>query len=1141
MPYRFTNLKVRHKLILLVGVLWLQLVLVAGVAHYTLRQAAASFESEYEDRTLAIYYLARVGSRANCIRNAMDRSVHAASEGERGLLLAPVAACADVMRQNWRAYMATGMTADEQVLARQTGALMAELVALRERPAEQRRREQLWPRFFSSIDALLALQKDVGAALYLSARADIERTARMQLWWALASMAAGAAVALLVWRSITRPLRSAIVAAHKIAAGDLAAQLPPAQGQDEIGELLGALSGMKNELQRLAEHNRVQLERLIGMTSAVRVAVFQLYVDPGGQTSYRFVGSPVRALLGVEAEAMMVDPMNGWRHVDPQYLAAARQEVDWLCVRGGPRCGMVDMTIPVTIDGRLRWILWRAEAMPRRDDGSVTWNGYFEDITASRSAEQALRVAKDAAEEAARVKADFLTNMSHEIRTPMNAILGMSHLALQTGLTPRQHDYISKIQRSGQHLLGIINDILDFSKIEAGKMVAEQVDFSLETVLDNVASLSGEKAAARQLELVFDVAADVPLDLCGDPLRLAQVLINFTSNAIKFTPRGEVAVTVRLRHSAPDHVMLRFAVRDTGIGLSEEQRGRLFQSFQQADSSITRKYGGTGLGLAISKKLVLMMGGEIGVESTLGQGSTFWFTVRLTLAAPSPALRHPDLHGMRALVVDDNDSAREVLRTQLSALGLAVDEARSGEAAVKAVQAADAAGQPYRLALLDWQMPGMDGLETAQAVRALALQHPAPQLAIVTAFAREELHHQAQAQGVEQVLIKPVGASLLFNTVLHMAHLVAPDLPPRVSLPRVAQGASLARIHGARILLAEDNELNQQVACEMLAGAGMQVDVANDGAEALAYLQHQSYDLVLMDMQMPVMNGLDAARAIRAGGQYPDLPIVAMTANVMSEDRQLCIDAGMNDFIGKPVEPEELWAALRQWIAPRHDLAELAPAVPVAAGPAPEIAGLDTAAGLRRVLGKLPAYHKMLRTFERDQSAMAPRLRAALAAGDRAALKAELHTLRGVAGNIGALQLQALAAQLEQALPADSAAALEPRLAVLEAELRQVLAAIAGALPAAAGTVAVAVDEALLAEVCRQLAGLLADNDSRAESLFQQHAALLLAALSDAAAGVGAALEQFDFELADERLRAALQARGERMARMGQTVPGETA
>ena len=1149
MPYRIKNLKVRSKLILLVGVLWLQLVLVAGVAHYSLRQAGVSFEAEYEDRTLAIYYLARVSARANCIRNAMDRSVRAATPADRAKLMAPVAACADAMQQSWRAYMATRMTADEQVLARQTDALMGELSALRQpltaallrgepAPAPEYRREELWLRFFNSVDALLTLQKDVGAALYQSARGEIEQTAYQPLWFALFSMAAGGAVALWVWRSIAPPLRRAIVAARSIAAGDLAVQLPATHGQDEIGELMGALSSMKHELQRLAEHNRAQLDRMIGMTSAVRVAVFQLDVNREGKTSYRFVGSPVRSLLGVEADAMLADPMNGWRYVDPHYLAAARKEVDWLCLRGGPRCGIVDMTIPITIDGRQRWILWRAEAMPRRDDGGVTWNGYFEDISADREAELALREAKDAAEEAARVKADFLTNMSHEIRTPMNAILGMSHLALQTELTPRQHDYVSKIQRSGQHLLGIINDILDFSKIEAGKMVAEQVDFSLETVLDNVASLSGEKAAARQLELVFDVDGDVPLDLCGDPLRLAQVLINFTSNAIKFTARGEVAVTVRLLRREPAHVLLRFAVRDTGIGLSEEQRGRLFQSFQQADSSITRKYGGTGLGLAISKKLVALMGGEIGVESQLGQGSTFWFTVRLAVAAAQARpLQHPDLHGMRVLVVDDNDSAREVLRMQLAALGLEVDEAAGGDAAVAAVRSADGAGRPYRLALLDWQMPGLDGLAVAQAVRALPLQHPAPQMAIVTAFAREELHHQARAQGVGQVLIKPVGASLLFNTLLHMAQLAAPELPPRPSVPRTTQGAGLARIHGARILLAEDNELNQQVACEMLAGVGMQVDVANDGAEALALLQQQSYDLVLMDMQMPVMDGMDAARAVRAGGRYPDLPIIAMTANVMSEDRQLCNEAGMNDFIGKPVEPEALWAMLLQWIAPRHDLPLADVAAPadaaLAAAAPPAIAGIDTAAGLRRVLGKLPAYLKMLRTFLRDQAGLAPRLHAALAAGDRAALKAELHTLRGVAGNIGAQQVQALAAQLEQALPHE--AALGERLALLEAELERVLAALAAALPREAASAAtVAIDEALLAEVCQRLAVLLADNDSRAEGLFQQHTALLMAALSDAAVAVGAALEQFDFELAHERLQAALAARSVRLLRMTQ-------
>ena len=1127
LSYRLKNIKIGNKLLLIVGLPSILLLSVAVLGNYGLNRANAWLKSEYQDRTVALYDLASVNANWYCMHLAHIKSAQAASKEERIRELQPVAGCETEMDKYWNAYLHTGMTVDESKLANETNALIQELQATRPRfhqiliaggdPGEfERNRLALGARYTVAINKLLALQQSEGAVLYENAQADSRRTSQIQLAASLISLLASLLFSVLVIRSITRPLKNAVVAAERIANGELDLQLPLA-GRDEVGQLMDALSRMKSELQRLAEDSRQQLDRLLGMTAAVPVAVFQAYVSPEGRARYTFVGQPVEQLIGVSAEELMLDPTAGWRYMEPEHVEKTRAAMDWQCLR---LSGVLELTISFFFNGKRHWILWRAQALPAHADGSIIWNGYFEDVTLIRDNEDALRQAKNAAEAAARVKTDFLTNMSHEIRTPMNAILGMSHLALQTELTARQRDYLSKIQRSGQHLLGIINDILDFSKIEAGKMVAEQVDFSLEIVLDNVAGLTGEKASARNLELLFDVAKDVPNDLRGDPLRLGQVLINFTSNAVKFTTQGEVEVSVQMLERDQDSVLLRFAVRDTGIGLSAEQCAKLFQSFQQADTSITRQYGGTGLGLAISKKLVEMMGGEVGVDSEPGVGSTFWFTARLGVARNRRNLQNPALQGMRILVVDDNDNARQILSEQLTAMGLQVSRVAGGREAVQAVRAAVQAGRPYQLALLDWQMPDMDGLQTAKALIDLGLGDQLPQMAIVTAYAREELTVQTRQLGIAHIMIKPVGASVLFDTLLQMGNLIDVNEPDHVLAPNLAQPRiTLGTIRGARVLLAEDNELNQQVACELLGGAGLIVDVADNGAQALNLLSTQQYDLVLMDMQMPVMDGLEATVAIRAMQHYRDLPIIAMTANVMSDDRQRCLDAGMNDFVAKPVDPDELWRVLLRWIPPRHvlcdDVVPVAPSLAVAPVVAPTIAGVDTAAGMRRVLGNLTAYQKMLRTFVRDQSDLPTRIRDALASGNLPALKSIMHTLRGVAGNIGAGLLQQLAFEFEQSLATGSQIDLNAQAEALCNELDRLVTAIQVVVPPPdTPSYVQAIDAKLLDSVCERLLSLLNDNDSMAENQLQEHIALLRAAFGSAFSAIEAAVEQFDFDQA---------------------------
>ncbi len=653
---------------------------------------------------------------------------------------------------------------------------------------------------------------------------------------------------------------------------------------------------------------------------------------------------------------------------------------------------------------------------------------HLEDLVMARTAE--LAESKLAAEAANRAKSSFLANMSHEIRTPMNAIIGLTHILQRNANDERQRQQLGKVSNAAHHLLGIINDILDFSKIEAGKLSIEATDFDLKQSFDQTCALIGDTANAKGIKIVCHIDPALPTMLHGDPLRIGQVLLNFVGNAVKFTEQGHVRLHAHLLEETAAGLLTRFEVTDTGIGMTPEQQARLFHAFEQADISTTRKFGGTGLGLAISQRLACLMGGEVGVESAPGQGSSFWFTALLqrSAAVAHAPLAPSELKGRRALVVDDLDTAREVMSLLLSDLGIVSTEADSAEHGLKMLGEADQSGQPYDFVLIDWRMPDMDGIEMAETIHKLALIAP-PMLLLTTAYTSQMSSQMLGKSGFDGYLPKPVEARQLCETLLDLMaiHLRQHPSTTLVSL----QETSLRVHHGQRILVAEDNPVNQEVARELLEDLGLRVDIADNGEAAVAMVRDNAYDLILMDMQMPVMDGIEATRTIRALPGQSLQPIVAMTANAFEEDRMACLNAGMNDHVAKPVNPETLFTVLLKWLPPpkSEPSGAIPPAPTFSVASAQDVAatantiaalrqhpGLDIDFGLGIARGKTERYLKLLQVYLGTHANTVAQLRAAWTASDLPLARREAHSLKGASGMVGATELQALATAIESAI-----------------------------------------------------------------------------------------------------------------------------
>ncbi|HEV3264072.1 MAG TPA: response regulator [Acidimicrobiales bacterium] len=898
----------------------------------------------------------------------------------------------------------------------------------------------------TSMDAVRAELTEmdrVEAGLQAARTADANRIAT---WFNVAigvaislGLAGGVAASLLFGISVSRRVRRLQENADRLQDEIPLTDLP--SGKDEVGRLGAALGNASVLLTEKSRGLRDAQDFLDHLITASPVVVLRVSPEHEGTEDWRamYVSANAERIFGYSPEEVVAD-----RNLLSLLHPDDRQRLEEAFV-----AAMLDNGADLEFRllhhaGDYRWVYATLHNEPS-ESGPPAMLAYLTDVTERKAMEADLVAARRGALEAARIKSEFLANMSHEIRTPLNGVIGMTGLLLDTPLTLEQREYAETARTSGEALLTVINDILDFSKMEAGKMQIETLDFELRTVVEEGADLLGEQAHAKGLELATLIDHDVPSDVSGDPGRLRQILLNLVSNAVKFTKVGEVVVHVSLDGTEPEEPSLvRFEVTDSGMGMGPEDQARLFQSFSQVDASTSRRFGGTGLGLAICRQLVELMGGRIGVRSQPGRGSTFWFVLPLPPAAPGPrlALGSPNLKGVRVLAVDDNDTNRTILEQSLQGWGMVPATANGGDRALVMLRDAAERGEPYALVILDYHMPGMDGLELARAIRADA-SLAGVKLVLLTSSGRSDHAQTVRQADIDAFLTKPIRQS-----ALHDALTTAMGMPESAPHRTVLTAYSIAEArakHRPRLLVVEDNPVSQKVAARNLEKLGYRVDVAANGAEALEAVHRRAYAVVLMDCQMPEMDGYAATAEIRrqeAGGAR--LPVIALTAGAMSEDEERARAAGMDDYLAKPLKVEDLAAVLERW-APIRDLI---PADTVAAGPpvpfeGPGIIGqaddngpdLDQAiiVGLRD-LGGSALLDDLVLLFRDDVDRYLDVFDHALTDHDPGALRQASHSFKSSSGNLGATRLAAVAAQIEElgvTGDLDGARALQPALASL--------------------------------------------------------------------------------------------------------------
>jgi signal transduction histidine kinase/CheY-like chemotaxis protein len=898
-------------------------------------------------------------------------------------------------------------------------------------------------------------------------------------------------------KHLVQPILSLRTVVRRVANGDLVARAVIDRG-DELGSLAGSVNAMTETLLRrdsILQSVRLAAQRFlstadwasvveevlakIGETAQInRITVLRNHLEPSGTFSFAdcFVWDPGEAHTAPQLAATRCVP---WRGPGLETWEAALRRGDMLEARTSAlpeplrddleRRGLhTVMVVPILVrDDWWGFVCFAAKEANRiwtsaeRDSFRAVANMLGAAID-RQHAQDALVRAKESAEAASQAKSQFLANMSHEIRTPITGVIGMLQLLQRTSLDDRQDRYAANALSSAETLLTVLGDVLDFSKIEAGKLELEQTVFGLPEVMDGAVRLFAEKAEKKGIELVCQVAEDVPVELRGDPNRLRQILLNLVGNALKFTEHGEVVVRCGCQQSTDGWAVLRFEVQDTGCGIAPEQQGLIFEAFAQADSSMARTHGGTGLGLAICRQLCELMGGQIGVQSTPGRGSTFWFTVRLQqIVEPSPTRapdRRVDLKALHVLVVDDCAVTRQFVREYITAWRGRSEEAENGDQGLERLRAAVRRGDPFTVAVLDWQMPGQDGVALAREIKADA-ELKQTGLVLLSSYSQSSERQDLEAAGFAASLPKPARKSDLYNAIVTAAngHLRSARLMEHKPAC-VLSGPSRPKGYG-RILLAEDNEINQEVASEMLTALGYHCRCVRTGHEAVAAVQAGGVDLVLMDCQMPGMDGYEAARAVRnweaaqaAGSDgAARLPIVALTAHAMKGDRDRCLEAGMDDYLTKPLDPDAIARTLDRWlgiVAPttvNSEPVEDAPPAPEAEAEMESGSAIDFPSLLRRCLGKRSLAERLIQKFVDQAQADAHEIEDAAQRGEATRVMAAAHRLKGSAANVSAEAVRELAAALEALGRGGNVSSAGPQVERLQRELERVKTAAAQA------------------------------------------------------------------------------------------------